>query len=731
MTTADESTPAGTAAPAEGYDSIERSPAAQAEADGERFSDAELGGLAVEADGLAAAEPAQHRATALASLSTALRTAATGGEGHLGRWADADLFEVLDVDAAVAPLDQRRSVLRSGSLRTILVFAPVMVTWVGLLFAGRAYGGMSADGEAADGESFLQLWLDGFGGRTFFSLDRVAEMAVLLIAGAIAISVATDRRQRTDEVQAASADESHRQLLRGFAARATVALAPHRANAAEQLGAHFERGLTELGRLVAETIRLHADTSALVATVRTSSETAIVAANAANTGGADVARAALELQGAVTAAVSRHGELIAADREQHTRTLAESTQTLVHHLGQVREGTAEALREGLQGRDRVLSAVEGVSASVELLSSATRESMAELATSASAMTRHSADFGEKVTGHVAALSSTAKESVETMHLAVVESVEKVTRMTGEAFSEHVSASAEHAAQTMETLRRDVERTSSAAESALSTASRVLATAAESADRRVRHEERLADLLTTQNEVLDSWRGIENRLVEAAHDMRSVPRWMEKVQHEHADATGRALRSIGATLRDDVSGAVTETLAMAQDDHVRQVNRAYRDASRQLTHDLTQTLGSGLGTVVDQVMDRLSDQVEALPERIASATARQQRQHTPAQPPVQPAPERRPVQAHRPVVRQEPRPEPRPEPRQEPRPEPRVERAPQPRVEVERRPEPRIEPRVEERRPVRAAEPEVEEQFVAVAPRTLQALAARRYSRAGQ
>ncbi|WP_432544574.1 hypothetical protein [Kineococcus sp. SYSU DK002] len=682
----------------------------------------ELSLLADEAAQLAATEPAEHRAGVLRELTSAVRTEADGGDGRLGRWADADLFDLLDVDGAVAaPTVERRSVLRSGSLRTVLVFAPIMVTWIGLLFAGRAYGAMSAAGEADGGESFLQLWLDGFGGRTFFSLDRVAELAVALITAAIVAAVMTDRRQRLDEVSALQADESHRQLLRAFAARATLVLAPHRSNAAEQLGAHFERGLTELGRLVSETIRLHADTSELVATVRSSAQHAITAAEAANAGGADVARAATQLSGAVTEAVSRHGELIAADRDQHTRTLAASTQTLTEHLEQVRAGTAEALREGLQGRDRVLSAVEGVSSAVEALSTQTRESITELSTAAATMSRHSADFGEAVTGHVAALSTTARESVETMHATVAESVQKVTTMTGEAFSEHVAASAEQAAVTMETLRRDVERTSEAAEAALGTASRVLATAAEAADRRARHEERLADLLATQNEVLDSWRGIENRLVEAAHDMRSVPRWLETVQHEHADATGRALRSIGSTLRDDVSGAVSQTLAMAGEDHVRQVNRAYRDASRTLTQDLTQTLNHELGSVVDQVMDQLSHQVEALPERIALASARQQhhqqqhqQQRTAVRPPA-PAP-----------VQHAPAPQRRPEPRPEVRPEPRAERVPVPAAEPQRRvhrtPEPEVRPEVR---------PEVEEQFVAVAPRTLQDLAARRYARVGQ
>ncbi|WP_432523971.1 hypothetical protein [Kineococcus sp. SYSU DK006] len=685
-------------------------------------ADAELAALAAEAAALAGEEPAAHRAQTLGAFATALGT----GE-QLGRWADSDLFEVLDVEDAAAPVVQRRSVLRSGALRTVLVFAPVMVTWVGLLFAGRAYGQMSAAGEAADGQSFLQLWLDGFGDRTHFSLDRVAELAVLLIAAAIAVTVATDRRQRADEAAALAADTAHRQRLRAFAARATLAMAPHRSNAAEQLGAHFERGLTELGRLVAETIRLHADTSALVATVRTSSEKAIVAANAANAGGADVARAATELQGAVTEAVTRHGELIAADREQHTRTLAESTSSLTSALAQVREASAEALREGLQGRDRVLSAVEGVSASIELLSTRTAESMAELTASAEAMTRHSADFGEKVTGHVAALSTSAKESVETMHTTVVESVEKVTRMTGEAFSEHVSASAEQAAHTMETLRRDVERTSAAAEDALATASRTLAGAAEAAERRARHEERMADLLQTQNEVMTSWRGIENRLVEAAHDMRAVPRWMDEVQHQHADATARALASVGESLREEVSATVAQTLSMAQEDHVRQVNRAYRDASRQLQADLTHTLGAGLTDVLGQV----SQQVDQLPQRLAAVTARQQRP-APAPAPAT-APERRP---ERPLQRTE-RPE-RPAERVE-RPVQRPERSVQRPVEhpAERRERAAAaergrwaDERHAERAPERAPEVEPEEQFVVMPPRTLQTLAARRYARAG-
>lgn len=676
----------------------------------------ELTVLAGQARELADAEAAGHRAAGLRSLEQALRE-----ETDLGRWADCDLFAVLDVDGASPPPVERRSLLRSGSLRTILVFAPVLVTWVGLLFAGKAYAQMTAAGEGVDGQSFLQLWLDGFGGRTAMSLDRVAELAVVLITAAIAVSVATDRRQRADEQAALEAGQDHRQRLRAFVARTTLALAPHRSNAAEQLGAHFERGLTELGRLVAETIRLHADTSALVATVRESSSTAITAAQAAQDGGSQVGAAATALTSAVTTAMAQHSELIAADRAQHTATLTESTSTLVQVMSEVKDGTASAMREGLQGRDRVLSAVEGVTASIETLSTQTRAAMSELTASAESMTRHSADFGEKVTGHVAALSTSAEESVKTMHATVVESVQTVTRMTGEAFSEHVAASAERAAATMETLRRDVERTSSAAERALATASSTLAETTAAQTRRVEHDAKLQSLLQTQNEVLVSWRGVEDRLDAAAHDMRSVPRWLETIQHEHADATGRALATMGATLRDEVVENVRETLAMGQEDHVRQVNRAYRDASRQLQEELTHSLHGALDQLPQRVVAQHQAQHQAIHQPVHQAPPAGGRQRPPA------VAERRPEPAERPA-------------RQVERPlERHVERRPERHVE-DRRPVrepvrgPVREP-VRTREPVREAprettrENDVEEAFVALPPRTLSSLVARRYARA--
>ncbi|WP_337063052.1 hypothetical protein [Kineococcus sp. G2] len=610
--------------------------------------DGDLLHLAGETAALAAEEAQEHRAGTLRSLEGALRA-----QDDLGRWADCDLFAVLDVDGPGAPAPERRSLLRSGALRTVLVFAPVMVTWAGLLFAGRAYGEMTEAGENGEGLSFLQLWLDGFGGRTFFSLDRVAELAVALITAAIVVSVATDRRHRADDEAAAAADAAHRHRLRALASRVTLALAPHRSNAAEQLGAHFERGLTELGRLVAETIRLHADTSTLVGHVRAASSTAIEAARAANAGGEQVAGAAQRLEAAVTEAMGNHREQIAADRAQHTATLRESTDRLERSLGQLEEASAEALRESFASRDRVLGAVEGVTTSVTLLSTETRAAMADLASSARDMSKHSADFGEQVTGHLEALSTTARESVERISTAtaevtgeltrtaaahverlqstVLESIEKVTAVTGDAFSEHVAASAEQAARTMETLRADVQRTSEAAERALGAAVRGLDDAADEQQRRLRHDERMAALLEAQNAVLETWRGVEARLEAAAHDMRGVPSWLEAVQHEHADATGRALASLGAALEEAVSANVRETLAMAQDDHVRQVNRAYRDASRMMQQELTGSIGALLESVPQQAASQAASQAareaahEAAHEAAAQAVQRIERQ----------------------------------------------------------------------------------------------------------
>ncbi|WP_432484520.1 coiled-coil domain-containing protein [Kineococcus esterisolvens] len=628
---------------------------ATAEAGGQRAAhplDEDLLQLAGDVSALAAGETQEHRAGTLRALERALRE-----QDDLGRWADCDLFAVLDVDGPRPPVQERRSLLRSGALRTVLVFAPVMVTWAGLLFAGRAYGQMTAAGDAVEGLSFLQLWLDGFGGRTFFSLDRVAELAVALITAAIAVSVATDRRHRADDEAGVAADAARRHALRALASRTTLALAPHRSNAAEQLGAHFERGLTELGRLVAETIRLHADTSTLVGHVRSASSTAIEAANAASTGGEQVAVAATRLEAAVAEAMGTHAEQIAADRAQHTATLRESTDRLERSLGQLEKASADALRESFESRDRVLGAVEGVSTSVTLLSTETRAAMADLAASARDMSKHSADFGEQVTGHLQSLSTTARESVEKISTAsaevtteltrtaaahverlqstVLESIEKVTAVTGDAFSEHVASSAAQAARTMETLRADVQRTSEAAEHALGAAVRGLDDAAGEQQRRLRHDERMAALLEAQNAVLDTWRGVEARLEAAARDMRGVPSWLEAVQHEHADATGRALASLGAALEDAVSANVRETLAMAQDDHVRQVNRAYRDASRMMQEELTSSVGALLEAVPQQAASQAAQRAarEAAREAASHAAheaAQQAVQHAVAQ-----------------------------------------------------------------------------------------------------
>ncbi|MGI4896334.1 MAG: hypothetical protein ACRYF3_14595, partial [Janthinobacterium lividum] len=391
-------------------------------------------------------------------------------------------------------------------------------------------------------------------------------------------------------------------------------------------------------------------------------------------------------------------------------------------MSEVKDGTAAAMREGLQGRDRVLSAVEGVTASVHSLSTETRAAISELTESAQAMTRHSADFGEKVTGHVAALSTSAETSVQTMHATVVESVQKVTQLTGAAFGEHVAASTEKAATTMETLRRDVERTSQAAERALGIASATLAAAADTRSRHEAHDEKLQALLATQNAVLDTWRGVEARLESAAQDMRSVPRWLETIQHEHADATGRALASMGATLRDEVTENVRSTMAMAQDDHVRQVNRAYRDASRHLQQELTHSLDA----VLENLPQRVSQHNEQTrePQQTRSDPGARYR----PVPPTAPSRPERPVRVPERVTQRsgvahpgervvDRRGDERPPVSRE-----RLRDLAPAAQRPETRPEPTFEPE---------PEPESQEAFVAAPPRTLSSLVARHYARSAQ
>jgi hypothetical protein len=144
-------------------------------------------------------------------------------------WAELDILDVLDV---AGPLDDVREESRSSRrlelARTVLIFCPLLITWAGLYVAGKAYGALLGADPAAAQRPFLKLWLNGFDGRTRFSLDRLALVSTILIGLLVVVSVLIERRRQSDDARFEVIGRRQRQRLRAAAVQAQLALVRHR-----------------------------------------------------------------------------------------------------------------------------------------------------------------------------------------------------------------------------------------------------------------------------------------------------------------------------------------------------------------------------------------------------------------------------------------------------------------------------------------------------------------------
>jgi hypothetical protein len=144
-------------------------------------------------------------------------------------WADLDLIAALGgpVPVAAAP---RVSVVvpvvgRAGqawwrttidALPPVLVFVPILLTWLSLFAASNAYRSLEASPSARAanaGKSFLELWQQGFAGRLpaplsfgYVAMYTVAAVGVLIVATAVGGHFhRRDERQAEEEQQRAEA----------------------------------------------------------------------------------------------------------------------------------------------------------------------------------------------------------------------------------------------------------------------------------------------------------------------------------------------------------------------------------------------------------------------------------------------------------------------------------------------------------------------------------------------
>lgn len=147
----------------------------------------------------------------------------------LPHWAQVGLLAAFVRSETVAP---RRRPAGLGVLDlapTVLIFMPIVITWIGLFSATRAYRESRSD-SALQGMSFLQQWQSGFHGRLSSALyfDRIALWTLIAVAVLVSISIAQALVRRHFE----ATDREEAQSLLGRLADALTAvefgLAEHR-----------------------------------------------------------------------------------------------------------------------------------------------------------------------------------------------------------------------------------------------------------------------------------------------------------------------------------------------------------------------------------------------------------------------------------------------------------------------------------------------------------------------
>ncbi|MBE1537599.1 coiled-coil domain-containing protein [Actinomadura algeriensis] len=345
---------------------------------GRAAGQSDLFGSAEAAERLAAlaAEPRMSpRADQLRGLAGALES----GTG-LERWAVIDLYAAFLRDDTVAePDDPGGARGTAAAVRdlapSVLIFMPIMLTWLGLFKATSAYRRSRGDADLA-GMSFLEQWQTGFDGRLggWFYFDRIALGTLLLICLLITVTVAEMAARRRSE--RAGARERTR-LTRELAAALTAAdlhLGRYRvddASRVEEAARRLEDAAEEARRAGESAAELQRETNEAVARARAGFDRLERLAEALLAGD-EAVRDATGKIGAAAAAVGGRVDALASATVSVAGAAAELTRASADGaelLGKAVEDAADRLRTAAaQDRaglgDRIAEALDSGSTAI-------------------------------------------------------------------------------------------------------------------------------------------------------------------------------------------------------------------------------------------------------------------------------------------------------------------------------------------------------------------------------
>ncbi|GAA2082253.1 hypothetical protein GCM10009801_41850 [Streptomyces albiaxialis] len=284
----------------------------------------------------------------------------------------------------------RERSVRDGLLEAVLgmlVFVPLLITWIGLREAVRAYGDLSAEHSEQATRPFLQLWQSGFGGHLspIGRFENVALTAAMLIFLLVVLSGWHSRvRSRAEHDEAARHAKREHDLgrLASTLTRVQMLVSAHRKASPQQFVAELSKAARRMERLAAKADDSH---QALVTTGQAAQQATAALESAVNRlgdelpklgdattriedavrlghqAGADASRSSADAAKDLAVRLKAAGDTV----EAALTTLTAAQQTLVAKSESVADATDRASRALVDSTGRTGDAIEGMRQATE------------------------------------------------------------------------------------------------------------------------------------------------------------------------------------------------------------------------------------------------------------------------------------------------------------------------------------------------------------------------------
>ena len=248
------------------------------------------------------------------------------------QWAKIDLFSAFDPNRITIPPAESPRLRAVELAQRLLVFCPVLFTWLSLALAVEAYNAQLGANPDAASVPFLSLWQDGFDGRLneFLRLGRVAFIdAILISLLLVATALAFFGHRRADR-RAAAATQRIRTELCCVLTDASLILAAEPADYQESMTQHLEDA-AERVQITSSALAAAAEHGAVVLGAIERAATALAAAeDRAATTFRPMSDAVSSLQvstGSLSNCVSSLSVALAAAGDEHRQAAQQLAQT--------------------------------------------------------------------------------------------------------------------------------------------------------------------------------------------------------------------------------------------------------------------------------------------------------------------------------------------------------------------------------------------------------------------